>query len=66
MLNALGVSAVRLLSNNPDKQAQLEEHGIDVDRREPTGVFMTADNESYLRAKVDHTGHGIALPAIEV
>ncbi len=63
MLDALGVSAVRLLSNNPDKQAQLERHGIDVDRREPTGVFVTADNERYLRAKVDHTGHGIVLPA---
>ncbi|MCW2920683.1 MAG: ribA [Thermoleophilia bacterium] len=64
MLEALGVSEVRLLSNNPDKQAQLEAHGIDVDRREPTGVFMTADNEAYLRAKVSHTGHGIELPAL--
>ncbi len=64
MLEALGVSQVRLLSNNPDKQAQLERHGIDVDRREPTGVFVSEHNERYLRAKVDHTGHAIVLPAV--
>lgn len=66
MLDALGATRVRLLSNNPDKQAQLEQHGIDVDRREPTGVFVNANNEAYLRAKVDHTGHGILLPVIGV
>jgi GTP cyclohydrolase II len=61
MLNALGVDRVRLLSNNPDKQLQLETHGIDVDRTE-TGVFVNPANAAYLRAKVDHTGHGIELP----
>lgn len=61
MLHALDATEVRLLSNNPDKQEQLERHGIAVDRTS-TGVFVTPDNEAYLRAKVHHTGHGIALP----
>src|SRR3954466_14838758 len=38
MLTALGVPAVALLSNNPDKATQLEALGIDVAERVPTAV----------------------------
>ncbi|PRY34241.1 GTP cyclohydrolase II [Umezawaea tangerina] len=61
MLGALGIDTISLLSNNPDKGAQLSAHGITVRDRVPTGVFATASNLSYLRAKVEHTGHTIAL-----
>ncbi len=61
MLSALGVDRVRLLSNNPDKAAQLELLGIDVDECVRTGVHRTDANERYLAAKVDRTGHTIAL-----
>ena len=61
MLTALGVETLDLLSNNPDKAEQLRELGIPVRDRVPTGVFATGHNLRYLRAKVEHTNHTIAL-----
>jgi GTP cyclohydrolase II len=63
MLHALGADRVRLLTNNPDKAAQLTAHGITVAERVPTGVHVSSSNVRYLRAKVEHTGHTLALPA---
>ncbi|MEV4602032.1 GTP cyclohydrolase II [Amycolatopsis sp. NPDC049253] len=63
MLTALGVDRLDLLSNNPDKAAQLTAHGLDVRDRVRTGVFATETNVRYLRAKVEHTGHSLVLPA---
>lgn len=64
MLQALGADRIRLLSNNPDKEAQLEGFGIRVEERVTTGVHLTDANALYLAAKVDHTGHTLALPKI--
>ena len=61
MLTALGVSALDLLSNNPDKAEQLRDLGVPVRHRVPTGVYATGHNLRYLRAKVEHTQHTIAL-----
>ncbi|CAL9412562.1 GTP cyclohydrolase-2 [Streptomyces sp. enrichment culture] len=61
MLRALGMNRVRLLTNNPDKVAQLREHGIDVADALPTAVHRTAENARYLEAKALHQGHTIAL-----
>ena len=61
MLLALGVSEVDLLTNNPDKAAQLRALGIAVPRTSPTGAFVTEHNLRYLRAKVSHTRHTIAV-----
>ncbi|WP_127474198.1 GTP cyclohydrolase II [Microbacterium sulfonylureivorans] len=63
MLRSVGVDSVRLLTNNPDKAAQLAELGIAVDEIVRTGVHVTAANARYLRAKRDHTGHLIDFPA---
>jgi GTP cyclohydrolase II len=63
MLAALGVGEITLLSNNPDKAAQLAGLGIAVRDQVPTGVHLSASNVRYLRAKVEHTGHTLALPA---
>ena len=51
MLLALGERRVRLLSNNPDKAAQLEAAGVEVVERVPTGVHLSSANRSYLLAK---------------
>jgi GTP cyclohydrolase II len=64
MLAALGVDGVDLLSNNPDKAEQLRELGVAVRDRVPTGVHATPHNIRYLRAKVEHTQHTIALAAL--
>ncbi|MEU4096391.1 GTP cyclohydrolase II [Streptomyces sp. NPDC026673] len=63
MLGALGVDAIRLLSNNPDKAEQLAALGVTVGERVPTGVHLTRDNVRYLRAKAEHTHHTLDLPA---
>ncbi|MEV5958284.1 GTP cyclohydrolase II [Streptomyces sp. NPDC051987] len=61
MLAALGIGDLDLLSNNPDKAEQLRGLGVTVRDRVPTGVFSTAHNVRYLRAKVLHTQHTLPL-----
>jgi len=51
MLQALGVDRLDLLSNNPDKVAQLETYGIRVQRRVRTGLHVGPANRDYLAAK---------------
>jgi GTP cyclohydrolase II len=57
MLQALGVDQVALLSNNPDKAAQLDRLGVSVTERVPTGVHVTPANARYLAAKAELGGH---------
>ena len=52
MLRALGVARLDLLSNNPDKGAQLEVGGLVVERRVRTGLHLSSVNGAYLAAKV--------------
>ncbi|MCU1637224.1 MAG: bifunctional 3,4-dihydroxy-2-butanone-4-phosphate synthase/GTP cyclohydrolase [Cryobacterium sp.] len=59
ILHELGVSSVRLLTNNPEKVRQLEERGITVTERVPLVVGVGAHNEGYLAAKRDRMGHHI-------
>jgi GTP cyclohydrolase II len=61
MLRALGIDTLDLLSNNPDKAQQLRDLGVKVRTRVPTGVFTTAHNVRYLRAKVLQTQHTLPL-----
>lgn len=63
MLAALGIGAIRLLTNNPDKVRQLVAHGIDVVRQVPTWVHLNDDNAAYLEAKVRVGAHTLELPA---
>ena len=60
MLRALGVSTLALLSNNPDKAAQLERLGITVAARIPTAVHLSEANAGYLstKARNGHSGLG--------
>jgi len=62
MLHAMGASRIRLLSNNPDKAAQLSALGIDIGDHVPTGVHASEANMLYLAAKRDRTGHVLELP----
>jgi 3,4-dihydroxy 2-butanone 4-phosphate synthase/GTP cyclohydrolase II len=57
ILHELGVSNIRLLSNNPKKHRALESMGITVDERVPLVVASHAHNESYLQTKADRMGH---------
>jgi GTP cyclohydrolase II len=62
MLATLGVTRLDLLTNNPNKAAQLRDLGIGVRRTVPTGVFASESNLRYLHAKAEHTQHTIQLP----
>ncbi|EGG46263.1 GTP cyclohydrolase II [Streptomyces griseoaurantiacus M045] len=63
MLHTLGTHRVRLLTNNPDKAAQLRAHGIDVTGILRTGVHLTPDNAAYLGAKA-RGGHHLPPHAL--
>ncbi|MBB6172483.1 3,4-dihydroxy 2-butanone 4-phosphate synthase/GTP cyclohydrolase II [Nocardiopsis mwathae] len=62
ILADLGVSSVRLLSNNPEKTDGLVVNGIAVTERITMPTSVTADNLTYLRTKRDRMGHD--LPGI--
>ncbi|MEU8068747.1 GTP cyclohydrolase II [Micromonospora sp. NPDC049151] len=64
MLAALGVDRVALLSNNPDKAAQLERLGVTVADRVSTGVHLSPANAGYLAAKVTRADHALDLPFV--
>lgn len=51
MLGALGVSRIRLFTNNPEKRASLAGSGIAVAEIVPTGLHLTDENRPYLKAK---------------
>jgi GTP cyclohydrolase II len=57
MLHALGASHVALLSNNPDKAAQLGRLGITVVEQVPTGTHLSAANAGYLATKARRGAH---------
>ena len=52
MLRQLGVTRLRLLTNNPDKLAALGERGIDVVGREEHAVAPNGINDHYLATKL--------------
>ena len=58
VLRELGVSSVRLLTNNPDKVQGLEAAGITVEGVEPLRTAAHARNVGYLRTKERRLGHG--------
>ncbi len=57
MLKALGVTKVRLLSNNPDKVEALQRAGIEVIERVPCEVEPSPHAEEYLKTKKEKLGH---------
>lgn len=57
VLRALGVPAVRLITNNPDKVEALEAHGIAVVERISADVPAEPTNEFYLQTKREKMGH---------
>jgi len=57
ILEDLGISSVRAITNNPEKLRQLKERGITVTEQVPLIVGVGAFNEAYLEAKRDRMGH---------
>lgn len=57
MLQALGFSSVRVMTNNPRKLDAFEKHGFEVVGREPLAVGQTTQNAAYLATKARRSGH---------
>ena len=56
----LGVSSMRLLTNNPAKRAGLEGYGLHILGRVPLAVSVNPENIRYLTTKRDRMGHEIS------
>jgi 3,4-dihydroxy 2-butanone 4-phosphate synthase / GTP cyclohydrolase II len=63
ILRDLGVGAVRLLTNNPEKVAELQEYGVRVVERVPLTPRPNDHNIAYLMTKRDRMGH--VLPDLD-
>lgn len=57
MLRTLGVRSVRLMTNNPDKMAQLTRYGLRVTERVAHAIPANDHNRGYLQTKVRRSGH---------
>jgi GTP cyclohydrolase II len=59
MLESLNVASVRLMTNNPNKIRQLEQHGIRISGRIPHVMPPNEHNRFYLQTKAARSGHFI-------
>lgn len=65
MLMQLGISQVRLLTNNPQKSAALQQFGIDVVERLPLIIPAHRRNSAYLKTKATRMGHALPLDSLD-
>ncbi|AHM63262.1 GTP cyclohydrolase II/3,4-dihydroxy-2-butanone 4-phosphate synthase [Flammeovirgaceae bacterium 311] len=59
ILRELGISQIRLISNNPKKRAGLIGYGLEIVDSVPIEIAPNEHNEHYLRTKRDKMGHTI-------
>ncbi len=57
----LGVTKMRVMTNNPSKYGGLEGYGLEIVERVPLEVTPTPENIAYLRAKQEKMGHILDL-----
>jgi 3,4-dihydroxy 2-butanone 4-phosphate synthase/GTP cyclohydrolase II len=59
ILGDLGLTSIRILTNNPKKIVGLEGYGLSVSEQVPIESVPNSHNEAYLRAKRDKMGHSL-------
>jgi 3,4-dihydroxy 2-butanone 4-phosphate synthase/GTP cyclohydrolase II len=59
ILASLGISKMKLITNNPVKRVGLESYGLTVVESVPIEVKPNPFNEFYLRTKRDRMGHSL-------
>ena len=57
LLRKLGITKMRLLSNNPRKFTGLQEYGLEIVERIPIQCGIGGDNLKYMQTKKDKLGH---------
>ena len=65
ILSDLGVTDMRLMTNNPAKRAGLEGYGLRIVERVPIEVGVNAHNAAYLSTKHARMGHELSPEALE-
>ncbi len=53
----LGITTMRLMTNNPAKRGGLEGYGLEIVERVPLEIEPNPHNEDYLRTKQERMGH---------
>jgi len=61
----LGVTTMRLMTNNPAKYGGLDGYGLEVVERVPVSVTPNPENLRYLQVKRDKLGHLLDVPGEE-
>jgi 3,4-dihydroxy 2-butanone 4-phosphate synthase/GTP cyclohydrolase II len=59
----LGVTTMRLMTNNPKKYGGIDGYGLEIVERVPVHTVPTDENIAYLRAKQNKLGHMLGLDA---
>lgn len=59
MIRSLGISKIRLLTNNPRKYAGISDFGLEITERVPLLVSPNPENERYLKTKRLRLGHAL-------
>ena len=62
----LGLTSIRILTNNPKKIRGLEGYGLSVTEQVPIEHIPNPHNEAYLRAKRDRMGHSLHHQGLDV
>ena len=61
ILRELGITRMRLMTNNPSKRAGLEGYGLSIDEIVPIVIAPNKHNERYLKTKEERMGHSLGL-----
>ena len=61
ILRELGVTKMRLMTNNPTKRIGLESYGLEITENVPIEITPNKYNMSYIRTKKERMGHNLHL-----
>ena len=57
ILRAVGISKIKLLTNNPSKRVGLKGYGLEITERVPLEVKLNPQNFDYMKTKKNKMGH---------
>ena len=64
ILADMGVTSIRLMTNNPRKVRKLEELGVQIEGRIPVLTCTNPYSQGYLEAKAERMGHMLEMGAL--
>lgn len=65
IIRDLGISKIKLLSNNPKKRTGLIGYGLEIVENVPLEIASNQHNELYLKTKRDKLGHSLKIDNID-